>query len=83
MTRMEREKLHALILDIVVNADPETIWNLYGVIWYGGLYGEATARMLSRLIYRRLRYWVRIEEIKHALKPILVGDGYYHIDFKN
>ena len=82
MTRIEREKLHALILDIVVNADPETIWNLYDVVWYGD-YGEATARVLSRLIYRRLRYWVRIEEIKHALKSISVGDGYYHIDFKD
>ena len=81
MTRVEREKLHALILNIVINADQDDLY--YDTLWWGGEYCEATARRLSKLVYRRLRYWVRVEEIKHALKSISVGDGYYHIDFKD
>lgn len=74
MTRENRNELHRQILEIVQNED---ILNLfYHIECMGcgftrtGYIIEFTARQIAPYIAKKLGYFVRIEEIKHALKTI-------------
>ena len=78
MTRENRNYLHQQILEMV---QYENILKLGEQIEYmccgftrTGYIIEFTARQIAPYIAKKLGYYVRIEEIKHALKPIKEDD---------
>jgi hypothetical protein len=78
MTRENRNKLHQQILEMVQN---ENILKLFSHIECAGCgftrtgyIIEFTARQIAPYIAKKLGYFVRIEEIKHALKTIKEDD---------
>lgn len=74
MTRENKNKLHRQILEMVQNENILNLFNQIECIGCGftrnGYIIEFTAHQIAPYIAKKLGYFVRIEEIKHALKTI-------------
>lgn len=83
MTRENREKLQQLILEIVSQADP---WYLYLHYDFCGYFSDekegvwVTSRGIAPYVAKQLGFAVRKDIIKHSLKPLGSGDGWFLIE---
>jgi hypothetical protein len=78
MTRENKYYLHQQILSMVQYENPLKLFSQIECMCCGftrtGYIIEFTARQIAPYITKKLGYYVRIEEIKHALKPIKEDD---------
>jgi hypothetical protein len=83
MTRENREILQQLILEIVSQADP---WYLLLHYDFCGGFNEQkqyvwfSAKGIAPYVAKKLGYAVRKDIIKHSLKPLGEGDGWFLIE---